>query len=117
LDVPMAAKENGIELLAWNCGGTSNQMWKLDSSRRLVNQNSNSCVHVKDNLVDNGTPLVQWECGTGANQYWTLKSNEQLSPDSAPTKCMNAAGATIENGAKIILWDCVDQPNNKWFFG
>ncbi len=72
MDVRWGGTADGTRIHLWTCNGTGAQQWRYDSSRRLVNPQSNKCLDVTGWNTADGTPLQIWTCHTGDNQRWTL---------------------------------------------
>jgi hypothetical protein len=72
---------NGAVVYQYPCGGTSNQMWRLDRGRgagggdRLMNLEDNRCLDIKDKVNANDASLQVWDCNAaGWNQSWKIVS-------------------------------------------
>jgi Ricin-type beta-trefoil lectin domain len=74
MDVKYSGTADGTPIHLWTCNGTGAQTWTYDSSRRLVNPQSNKCLDVTGWNSADGTPLQIWSCHSGDNQKWNLPS-------------------------------------------
>jgi len=74
MDVKYSGTADGTRIHLWTCNGTGAQTWTYDSSRRLVNPQSNKCLDVTGWNTADGTPLQIWSCHSGDNQKWNLPS-------------------------------------------
>jgi len=73
LDVNGGAKDNGAQIVQWDCHGGPNQQWRLQrdgDGYRLVSLNSGRCIGVDAGRTDPGAPARQWDCDGSPNQRW-----------------------------------------------
>ena len=117
MDVPVASKNNGVQLQAWTCHGGPNQLWKFDDKRRLVNKNSGKCLDIANANTENGGIVQQWDCHDGPNQKWSLTEKQTLVPDHSKGRCIGISASGKTDGTKLVLWDCPPIDDQKWFFG
>jgi hypothetical protein len=76
LDVNGAAKDNGAQLLVWDCHGGPNQLWRLipdGSGHRVVSLNSGRCMGIDSGNTAPGTVARQWDCDGSTNQRWQFQ--------------------------------------------
>ena len=75
LDVNGGSKDNGAQVLQWDCHGGPNQQWRLQRDGdgfRLVSLNSGRCIGVDSGSPAPGAAARQWDCDNSANQRWQL---------------------------------------------
>jgi hypothetical protein len=75
LDVNGASKDNGAQVLQWDCHGGPNQQWRLQRDGdgfRFVSLNSGRCIGVDSGSPAPGAAARQWDCDNSANQRWQL---------------------------------------------
>lgn len=75
LDVNGGSKDNGAQVLQWDCHGGPNQQWRLQRDGdgfRLVSVNSGRCIGVDSGSPNPGAAVRQWDCDNSANQRWQL---------------------------------------------
>jgi hypothetical protein len=76
LDVNGASRDNGANVLAWDCHGGPNQQWRLDrdgDGYRVVSINSGKCMGIDNNKTNPGALARQWDCDASANQRWKFQ--------------------------------------------
>ncbi len=122
LDVENASTDAGAHVVTNPYTGASSQVWSFvgplaDGTYEIVNQLSNDCLDVPDDINMNGLYLQQWTCwplpdGGPLNlgQRWTLVAFEnhvQILGKGTGTCLMNDS---ISENAYVDIWDCdVDQ--------
>ncbi|MFF5229407.1 RICIN domain-containing protein [Dactylosporangium sp. NPDC000521] len=75
LDVNGGSKDNGAQILQWDCHGGPNQQWRLQRDGdgfRFVSMNSGRCIGVDSGSPAPGAAVRQWDCDNSANQRWQL---------------------------------------------
>ncbi len=75
LDVNGGSKDNGAQVLQWDCHGGPNQQWRLQRDGdgfRFVSVNSGRCIGVDSGSPNPGAAARQWDCDNSANQRWQL---------------------------------------------
>ncbi|MDG6101355.1 RICIN domain-containing protein [Dactylosporangium aurantiacum] len=75
LDVNGASKDNGAQVLQWDCHGGPNQQWRLQRDGdgfRFVSLNSGRCIGVDSGSPAPGAAARQWDCDNSANQRWQV---------------------------------------------
>ncbi|MET7425718.1 RICIN domain-containing protein [Dactylosporangium sp. NPDC005555] len=75
LDVNGGSKDNGAQVLQWDCHGGPNQQWKLQRDGdgfRFVSVNSGRCIGVDSGSPAPGAAARQWDCDGSPNQRWQL---------------------------------------------
>ena len=75
LDVNGGSKDNGAQVLQWDCHGGPNQQWRLQrdgNGYRFVSLNSGRCIGVDSGSPAPGAAVRQWDCDNSANQRWQL---------------------------------------------
>ncbi len=110
LDVAGDAKSNGATLQIWDCNGSANQLWKIDTKGRIINTGG-KCIDVAGDVAANGTKVHLWDCHDGANQKWKRDGERWITSGG---KCLDADGSADKNGTRIHLWDCNGGNNQKW---
>jgi hypothetical protein len=61
--------DSGSPVTIRPCDGTSDQKWRLDGQRRLVNA-SNRCADVVGKSTDDGARMRLADCDSGSSQQW-----------------------------------------------
>jgi hypothetical protein len=75
LDVNGASKDNGAQIVQWDCHGGANQLWRAvrdGDGYRLVSLNSGRCVGIDSGNPAPGAVGRQWDCDGSPNQRWQL---------------------------------------------
>jgi Ricin-type beta-trefoil lectin domain/Chitin recognition protein len=114
VDVHEESRENGKQMVMWDCHGNANQRWRMDGAARLISNHSNKCLDVYGGRTDNMAPVIQWDCHDGNNQKWDIDAQRRLRPRNAPGKCLDVYSGNTANGAQLIIYDCHDGANQKW---
>ena len=121
LDVSAISKDNGAEMVQWDCSGGGNQKWKIEEAGgglvTLRASHSGKCLDVSGISRDNAASIVQWECWGGDNQKWRVENagGGLFTLKAAHSgKCLDVAGGGRENGTRVIQWDCWGGDNQKW---
>lgn len=73
LDVNGGSRDNGAQVLQWDCHGGPNQQWQLrrdGDGYNIVSVNSGKCIGIDSGNPAAGTPARQWDCDGSANQRW-----------------------------------------------
>ncbi|MFG2041463.1 RICIN domain-containing protein [Dactylosporangium sp. NPDC048998] len=76
LDVNGASKDNGAELVIWDCHGGANQLWRPvrdGDGYRLVSLNSGRCIGIDSGNPAPGAVARQWDCDGSTNQRWQFQ--------------------------------------------
>ncbi|WP_432837297.1 RICIN domain-containing protein [Dactylosporangium sp. CA-092794] len=76
LDVNGASKDNGAQILIWDCNGGANQVWRLvrdGDGYRLLSLNSNKCIGIDNGNPAPGAVARQWDCDGSTNQRWQFQ--------------------------------------------
>ncbi len=131
LDVENASPDSGASVVTNPYTGASDQVWSFvgplaDGTYEIVNQLSNDCLDVPDDIGMNGLYLQQWTCwpmpdGGPVNlgQRWTLVPFEDLSGarhvhivGKGTGKCLN--NDSISENAYVDIWDCNSDEWEQW---
>lgn len=75
LDVNGASKDNGAQVLQWDCHNGPNQQWRLQRDGdgfRFISLNSGRCIGVDSGSPNPGAAARQWDCDNSPNQRWKL---------------------------------------------
>ncbi|MEU3453580.1 RICIN domain-containing protein [Micromonospora sp. NPDC006766] len=70
LDVPGSSTTWGTKLQTWDCSGSGNQQWNVNSNGTITNVQSGLCLDVNGGGTANGTAVIVWYCNGGSNQQW-----------------------------------------------
>ncbi|MET7394381.1 RICIN domain-containing protein [Dactylosporangium sp. NPDC005572] len=76
LDVNGGSKDNGAQIVQWDCHGAPNQQWRLQrdgDGYRVVSVNSGKCIGVDGGRTDPGAEARQWDCDGSPNQRWVIQ--------------------------------------------
>jgi hypothetical protein len=76
LDVNGASKDNGAQLVLWDCHGGANQLWKMvrdGDGFRFVSLNSGRCIGIDAGNPAPGAVARQWDCDGSTNQRWQFQ--------------------------------------------
>ncbi|GAA2349429.1 RICIN domain-containing protein [Dactylosporangium salmoneum] len=76
LDVNGGSKDNGAQILIWDCHGGPNQLWKLvrnGDGYQLVSLNSGRCIGIDSGNPSPGAAARQWDCDNSTNQRWQFQ--------------------------------------------
>jgi hypothetical protein len=126
LDVENASTEAGAHVVTNPYTGASSQVWSFvgplaDGTYEIVNQLSNDCLDVPDDINMNGLYLQQWTCwplpdGGPLNlgQRWTLvrfENSIHIVGKGTGTCLMNDS---ISENAYSDIWDCNGEQWEEW---
>jgi hypothetical protein len=126
LDVENASTDSGAHVVTNPYTGASNQVWSFigplaDGTYEIVNQLSNDCLDVPDDIDANGMYLQQWTCwplGDGEppnlGQRWTLVSFAEYVHivGKGTGKCL--MNNSILGNAYVDIWDCNSDQWEQW---
>jgi hypothetical protein len=70
LDVAGANAAAGTKVETWDCGGSTNQQWSVNSNGTITNVQSGLCLDVTGAGTANGTLIDMWYCNGSTNQQW-----------------------------------------------
>ncbi|MBI4508740.1 MAG: RICIN domain-containing protein [Deltaproteobacteria bacterium] len=120
MDVYGAGKNDGTNIIEWQCHGGKNQIFRLETTAagyyRLVASHSGKCVDVSGNGTADGTNIQLWSCnGSSAQDFRVESSNgayRLVGRNSG--KCIDVAGASSTDGTNVLLWSCHGGKNQTW---
>jgi alpha-galactosidase len=111
LAVPESKKDNGVQMIMWNCNNGDDQQFKLETNNTIVAKHSGKCLD-----LDTSKGIIQqWECHGGSNQQWEYDAQGRLK-SKGTNKCIDIPGGSGAIGTGVIQWDCHDGNNQKWSF-
>jgi hypothetical protein len=127
LGVRAADMTNGTPIVQWQCDGTPNQSWEIETVQNFMipggnwtqirnSQDPSKCLGVQAAATNDGANLVIWDCNSSWDQQWTFVQ------DVAPTRGIPSGCFNIENanafpkvigifaasgadGAQAVIWD------------
>lgn len=76
LDVNGSSKDNGAQIVQWDCHGGPNQLWQLvrdGDGYRFVSLNSGRCMGIDWGNTAPGSVARQWDCDGSTNQRWQFQ--------------------------------------------
>jgi len=119
LDVYGAYRNDGAQVIQWDCHGGDNQRWNLVPAGgyyKIVAKHSGKCLDVSQASRNNGAQIIQWDCHGGDNQLWSLVSAGSYYKIVAKHsgKCLDVDRASRNSGARVIQWDCRGGDNQLW---
>jgi hypothetical protein len=127
LDVENASPDSGARVVTNPYTGASDQVWSFvgplaDGTYEIVNQLSNDCLDVPDDISMNGLYLQQWTCWPMADggplnlgQRWTLvplEDNHVHIVGEGTGKCL--MNDSISENAYVDIWDCNSDQWEEW---
>jgi hypothetical protein len=105
--------DDGMRLVQWSCHGGANQSFRIEpiggGAVRLVDQNSQKCVDVKQSGSADGTPIQIWGCnGTGAQSFAIEDAGNGYKRirNTLSNKCVDVNHQSNDDGATVQLWSC-----------
>lgn len=123
LDVSKSNKNNGGNIIEYECKSTTNQMWRLHqvlpNYYELIAKHSGKCLDVKGSSHNNGVELIQYTCNQTTNQLWKIiQAQSSYDYNIRPYhsgKCLDSPwfGGWFSN-KKIIQYECNDSRNQLW---
>lgn len=106
---------NGTTLQIWDCGPTSNQVWRWNvNTKAIVGEHSGRCLDVWGASTANGAPVTLYDCHGGTNQQWEWQGDGSLRGVGSG-KCLDVVGYGTGNGATLQIWDCHGGANQIWW--
>jgi hypothetical protein len=91
VEVVGGSTANGAPIDQWDCNGTPQQLWKVNSvsgGQQIVSAVSGKCLDVTggSTAISDGALMEQWDCAAGAgNQTWTIGSAASTTTSSSTT--------------------------------
>lgn len=113
LEVNGSNTADGAVIDIWDCIGTANQAWTLNSDGTIVGQQSGKCLDVYNNNTADGATVDVWTCNGGTNQKWTQTAAGELVGQQSG-KCLDVYALATANGSRVNLWTCNGGANQKW---
>jgi hypothetical protein len=98
VEVVGGSKTNGAPIDQWDCNGTPQQLWKLNSvsgGQQIISAVSGKCLDVTggSTAISDGSLMEQWDCAAAAgNQIWTIGAATSTTTSSSTT---TTAGSSI----------------------
>lgn len=121
LDVGGGSRNNGANIIQWNCHGGDNQRFRIYDAGNgywyLQAKHSGKCLDVKGWSNQNGAEIHQWDCHGGDNQKINAAhkgGSEYHMAFKNSGICMDVGGYSQENGARIIQWGCHAGANQRF---
>ncbi|MGZ3253927.1 MAG: RICIN domain-containing protein [Burkholderiaceae bacterium] len=96
---------NGAMVDQYDCRGTPQQLWKLNSvsgGQQIISAVSNKCLDVVGGVtaLSDGAYVEQWDCAANAgNQTWTITNGVPTTTSSSTTTTSPGATTTTSSGA------------------
>lgn len=121
LDVDGASKEDGTNVVQWECNGQAHQRWqfvKKGRHYRVQARHSGKCLSLEDASKENGVNLVQSACDDKEEkQRWMVVDRENghyYTLESALSgKCLDIDDESRENHANVQQWKCNGGKNQR----
>ncbi|MET0623248.1 MAG: RICIN domain-containing protein [Pyrinomonadaceae bacterium] len=121
LDVEAESQAAGARVLQWDCGGWTNQQWRVipvgGGYYKIVARHSGKVLDVQGGALTNGTPVWQYDENGSAAQQWQIIDvgggySRLIARHSG--KALDVAGGSTATGAQIHQWDYVGGLNQQW---
>jgi hypothetical protein len=131
LDVSGATRDNGGNVMQYDCHGGENQLWNIilqkDGNYLLKPTHSNKCLDIavdpkrphEGASKENFANVIQWECHGGPMQSWALspvngKPNTFTVKSVYSNKCLDISGNSKDNFANLHKYNCHGAPNQQF---
>ncbi|MET7458221.1 RICIN domain-containing protein [Streptomyces sp. NPDC005574] len=111
LDVHAGSTADNARAEIWDCNGSANQSWTLNSAKELVSGRGN-CLDASGAGTAAGTAVIIYGCHGGTNQQWNLNSDRTVT-NVASGLCLDVTGAETVNGTLVELWNCTGGSNQQ----
>jgi subtilisin family serine protease len=98
-------------LIIWDCVGSTNEIFTLNSAGELRVYGS-MCATDEGGRNVEGDRIIIYPCQGLPSQKWTLNSSGMLV--NSRGKCIDVKGAVDAAGTSLILWSCWGGKNQKW---
>ena len=120
LDVPRSSREDGANIIQFNCTNATNQLWRFVRKAgyyEISAVHSGKCLDVPGSSQANEVQLIQYRCLNTTNQRWRLTEvadgvYEIQAMHSC--KCVDVPRSSVANGVKVIQFKCTRAKNQLW---
>lgn len=117
LDDRQRVLTNGTPVNSYDCNGSPQQTWTLNSDGSITT--GGQCLDVTGGptATANGTKLQLWSCLGTANQTWAAENDANgnvhlVNPNSG--RCLDVPGATLTNATQMQIYDCNNDTAQTW---
>lgn len=112
LDIFGGHAVQGANIGLWECSGSDNQQWAMDSKGRLVSKkDSNMCADVWGGNATSGADIKLYPCHDGAAQQFVFDGDVLKSKANGGVS-VDANGASA--GSNVSLWSNHSGANQRW---
>lgn len=111
LDVDGNRADNLVPVIAWDCHGRANQLWKMDRKGRLRPKHApHMCLEAGKNLKQGDRAFI-YECHSGRHQRWQWNGNT----------LQNQANSWVVldyfvNEGRVGVWQKHNRSNQQWYW-
>jgi surface antigen len=119
LDVAGASRDNGVNVIQWDCHRGTNQSWHLlkrGGYFQVIAKHSGKCLTVQGGSRSNGANVFQNRCHGGDQQLWRFVQvgDHYRLVAKHSGKCLDVEYGSRDGGANLIQWDCHGGANQLW---
>lgn len=124
LDVPQSSTQNGVEIIQYKCGNTTNQRWKLTEGTKgykgyyeIQALHSGKCLDVSQVRTQDGVKIIQSSCMNTINQRWKLTEGPRGYYEIKALhsgKCLDVPQSSTQDSIEIIQYKCGNTTNQRW---
>ncbi len=122
LSVLRGRKNNGADIVQWNCHKAKNQRWDFKqltkNTFQLQAKHSKKCMAIAGNSLKDGANIHQWTCRKGINQSWYLKRSKDGSYRIKSVRSGKFASVHSEiknNGVSVIQNNKPEKSNRRFY--
>ena len=104
------ATKNNTPIVMWDCNGTPEQNWTVETDGTI--QINNKCLDVYRYRTANKTKIELWTCHGSSNQQWEAVNGTLVNPRSH--KCLDDPRFNTTNGTQLEIYTCNGGRNQQW---
>ncbi|MDE1461731.1 ricin-type beta-trefoil lectin domain protein [Spartinivicinus poritis] len=111
LDVDGGRADNLAPVIAWDCHGRANQLWKMDRKGRLRPKHApHMCLEAGQNLRQGDKAFI-YECHSGRHQRWQWNGNTLQNKANRGV----VLDYFVDQG-RVGVWPRHNRSNQKWYW-
>ena len=109
IDIPHQQTEDGTPVSLFNCHGSPNQQWTIESGQ--ITGMSGVCLDIMGSAPNDGAQVIIVHCNGRSSEKWSLANGQIVSIGG---KCLDVAGGAPQDHATLIIATCTSSPSQQW---